>query len=151
MRLDRKAPLPRKVPTTPSRSKIMSAIKGKGNQSTEMRLCQLMRENGVKGWRRHLDLPGRPDFCFPLVFVAVFVDGCFWHGCPRCFKLPKKNTEFWREKIRRNRARDRKNVRLLESNGWRVIRFWEHSLRLFPGRAVRRLQRILAFSSPRSD
>ncbi len=143
MTIDRKAPLPRRVPTSPTRSRIMAAIPGRGNKTTEERLRILMREASVSGWRRHLALPGRPDFCFPKQRVAVFVDGCYWHGCPRCFKLPKKNTEFWREKIRRNRARDRRNERLLKSNGWRVIRFWEHSLKLSPGRSIKRLQREL--------
>ncbi|MBG87879.1 MAG: very short patch repair endonuclease, partial [Verrucomicrobiales bacterium] len=80
------------------RSEVMSRIKGKGNVSTEMRLVGLFRESGIKGWRRHLEvslqkrassrrlLRVKPDFVFPRERVVVFVDGCFWHGCPRCYQ-----------------------------------------------------------------
>lgn len=115
-------------PTSPQRSRIMSAIRSKGNKSTEERLIKIMRWHKITGWRRGWPLPGKPDFVFPKYRLAVFVDGCFWHGCPRCYKEPRKNTEFWREKIRRNTLRDRKNMRLLTSLGWQAMRFWEHSL-----------------------
>ncbi len=121
-------PLPRKVPTTPKRSHIMSAIRSKGNKSTEGRLIKIMRWHKITGWRRGWKLPGKPDFVLPKHNIAVFVDGCFWHGCPRCYIEPKKNTEFWREKIKRNILRDRKNIRLLRAKEWRAIRFWEHAL-----------------------
>lgn len=136
-------PLPRTVPTTIERSRIMSAIKGKGNQSTEERLRKILKDYGLSGWRRHLPLPGRPDFAFPRHKLAIFVDGCFWHGCPRCFKMPKKNTEFWAEKLRRNRARDRRNARLLRSKGWSVMRVWEHDLKASPDRVSRRINLLL--------
>ncbi len=74
-------------------------------------------------------MPGKPDFVFPKYRLAIFVDGCFWHGCPRCYKEPKVNTEFWREKIRRNILRDRRTLLLLRKKGWHVMRFWEHSLK----------------------
>ncbi len=74
-------------------------------------------------------MPGRPDFAFPARRVAVFVYGCFWHGCPRHGTLPKSNARFWREKIARNRERDREVNRELRRRGWRVLRIWEHELR----------------------
>jgi DNA mismatch endonuclease (patch repair protein) len=120
--------LPRKDPTSPQRSRIMSAIRGRGNESTELRLIKIMRWHNITGWRRNWTLPGKPDFVFPKHRLAVFVDGCFWHGCPRCYKEPRKNTEYWREKIRRNILRDHKNVRWLRTKGWHVIRIWEHAL-----------------------
>ena len=122
-------PLPRKIPTTPQRSRIMSAIRSRGNKSTERRLIEIMRWHKITGWRRGWLLPGKPDFVFPKYKLAVFVDGCFWHGCPRCYLEPKKNTEFWREKIRRNTLRDRRNKRSLKAKGRNVLRFWEHSLK----------------------
>lgn len=125
----RTSPLPRKIPTTPQRSQIMSAIRSRGNKSTEVRLIEILREHHITGWRRNWPLPGKPDFVFPEYRLAVFVDGCFWHGCSRCYIEPRTNTKFWREKIRRNISRDRRNVRMLKMKGWRVMRFWEHALK----------------------
>lgn len=110
------------------RSAVMSLVKGRGNRSTELVLARIFRANSIKGWRRHLSLPGKPDFCFPKLKVAVFVDGCFWHGCPRCYRRPKSNTEFWDRKISGNRARDRRVARELATMGWRVVRIPEHLL-----------------------
>jgi len=107
----------------------MSRIRGKGNEKTEVRLAKLMRAEGIRGWRRHLPIPGRPDFSFQKQKVAVFVDGCFWHGCPRCFRLPKQNRAFWKAKIEGNRKRDRSvNVRLRRL-GWKVVRIKECQLK----------------------
>jgi len=120
------------------RSEVMSRIRGKGNEKTEVRLARLMRAEGIRGWRRHLPIPGRPDFSFRRQKVAVFVDGCFWHGCPRCFRLPKQNRAFWRAKIEGNRKRDRSvNVRLRRL-GWKVLRIRECQLKN-PERVVGRV------------
>jgi DNA mismatch endonuclease (patch repair protein) len=73
-------------------------------------------------------LPGRPDFVFRRQHVCVFVDGCFWHGCPRCYRRPSSNRKYWDEKVKRNRARDRRVNQELRRRGWRVLRFWEHDL-----------------------
>lgn len=84
----------------------------------------------ITGWTLHAsELPGRPDFYFPAKRVAVFVDGCFWHGCPRCGHVPKTNDGFWQLKIKRNRQRDAKVRARLRRRGVRVVRFWEHELR----------------------
>lgn len=117
-------------PPTPGRSRIMSAIRSKGNETTEIRFMVLMRQAGIKGWRRNSRQIGKPDFVFPAVKVAVFVDGCFWHGCPRCGFVATANRTFWANKIRKNRSRDRRVGRLLRKSGWTVIRFWEHELRV---------------------
>jgi DNA mismatch endonuclease, patch repair protein len=115
--------------TRKKRSEVMSKIRGRGNLSTEMRMIALMRTNGIKGWRRHHRLPGRPDFVFLRERVAVFVDGCFWHGCPAHYVEPRTAAAFWRAKISGNRARDRRNSRALRRLGWRVVRLWEHDLK----------------------
>jgi DNA mismatch endonuclease (patch repair protein) len=107
----------------------MSRIRGKGNEKTEVRLAKLLRKEGIRGWRRHLPVPGRPDFSFRKQKVAVFVDGCFWHGCPRCFRLPKQNRAFWKAKIERNRKRDRSVNGRLRRLGWKVIRIRECMLK----------------------
>ena len=126
------------------RSAVMSRIRSKGNAATELRMMALMREHGIKGWRRNSVLPGRPDFVFPGRRVAVFVDGCFWHGCPKHGTQPKQNAEFWERKLAANRKRDRLVGRELRGRGWRVVRIWEHDLaRKRERRTVGRLRRAL--------
>lgn len=126
--------------TKEQRSKIMAAIKGKGNRSTELEMSRLLRENGIKGWRRNYRKePGTPDFVFRKEKVAVFVDGCFWHGCSKCFSMPKSNVEFWKEKIRRNKERDREVNKALRVKGYKVIRIWEHQIRKSPKLVIRRI------------
>jgi len=113
----------------PKRSEIMSRIRGKGNERTEVRLVKLLKAEGIRGWRRHLPIPGRPDFSFRKQKVAVFVDGCFWHGCPKCFQLPKQNQAFWKAKIEGNRKRDRSVNGRLRRLGWQVLRIRECQLK----------------------
>jgi len=111
------------------RSELMSRIRGTGNKGTELRLIQVFRTNGISGWRRGSKLPGKPDFVFPKLKTAVFVDGCFWHGCPKHATWPKNRAAFWLAKITGNKARDRRVNRLLRAKGWKVVRIWEHELR----------------------
>ncbi len=113
------------------RSALMSRIRGKGNRSTEARVVGVLVRNAVRGWLRHpKDIAGRPDVYFPAERVAVFVDGCFWHGCPKCGRSePKSNRAFWKAKIERNRRRDRRNKRTLRKQGVAVVRIWEHELK----------------------
>ncbi|WP_074580334.1 very short patch repair endonuclease [Polaromonas sp. JS666] len=114
---------------TPSkRSDVMSRVRSRGNQSTEMRLATIFRTNGITGWRRNQKLLGKPDFVFRTQRVCVFVDGCFWHGCPACYRRPNSNQLFWDTKLQRNTARDRLVTRELRKQGWRIIRIWEHQL-----------------------
>ena len=96
---------------------------------TELRLARMMRAGGLWGWRRHLPILGRPDFSFRKHKVAVFVDGCFWHGCPKCFQLPKQNRAFWEVKIEGNQKRDRSVNGRLRKLGWKVIRIKECQLK----------------------
>jgi DNA mismatch endonuclease, patch repair protein len=118
------------------RSEVMAAIRSRDNKSTELRLIGIFRENGVKGWRRGSKLRGRPDFVFSKERLAVFVDGCFWHGCPRHGRRPRSNAEFWNTKIDGNRRRDRRVSKGLRAEGWRVLRIWEHSLASRAGSAA---------------
>jgi len=106
----------------------MAAIRSKGNRSTELKLATILRKSGVTGWRRHQSLPGKPDFLFRRERLAVFVDGCFWHGCRWHCRHPKSRQEYWEPKIARNKKRDRAIAAALRKNGWSVLRIWEHSL-----------------------
>lgn len=114
--------------TREQRSRNMASIRSKGNHTTEARFAALLRSAGIWGWRRHVPLTGKPDFVFPRARVAVFVDGCFWHGCPRCYRLPQDNRPYWRKKVSANRLRDKRATQHLRSEGWTVLRVWEHSL-----------------------
>jgi DNA mismatch endonuclease (patch repair protein) len=129
------------------RSEIMKSVKPRGNLSTELRLATIFRRAGLTGWKRHVQLPGRPDFAFKKQLVAVFVDGDFWHGHPRRFKLPKTNAAFWKEKIRYNRAKDRRVTKLLRGQGWTVVRIWESTLKRRPNSCLRKVLRALEKSS----
>ena len=120
------------------RSEVMSRIRSRGNRATELELARLLRQLGITGWRRHCEIriPNtvsrsfrvKPDFVFAKARVALFVDGCFWHACPRHVTKPETNATFWSEKLSANRARDRVVNRNLRRAGWRVIRIWEHEL-----------------------
>lgn len=114
--------------TQSKRSEVMSRIKGRGNKATELRLIGIFKAHRITGWRRHWPLEGKPDFVFPKLKLAVFVDGCFWHGCPLHATQPKSNSDFWQTKLARNRARDRFVTRTLRTHGWKVLRIWEHEL-----------------------
>ena len=111
------------------RSSVMSKVKSKRNRSTEWRLRGLLIQSGLRGWEVHPDgLAGAPDFVFRAERLVIFTDGCFWHGCPRCRRVPSSNTEYWDGKIARNRKRDRLVNAALRQQGWTVLRIWEHEL-----------------------
>ena len=125
--------------TKAKRSQVMAAIRSKGNKETEVTLARLLRKSRISGWRRHQNVPGKPDFVFRRQRLALFVDGCFWHGCPRHGRKPGSNREYWLPKLQRNKARDRKVTRDLRRGGWRVFRVWEHELKN-SGRLVSRIR-----------
>jgi len=153
--------------TKAKRSDVMSRIRSRGNERTELALRRVFRAHGITGWRRHLEVRGekverrrktaartsplaprtfrvRPDFVFPKLRLAVFVDGCFWHGCPLHETRPKNNAAFWRKKFAANKSRDGLVTRTLRANGWRVLRIWEHELaRKREARLAARLRRTL--------
>ena len=129
---------------TSERSKLMAKVRGHGNRSTEMRLVKLFRRHRITGWRRNQKIFGKPDFIFLKLKLAIFVDGCFWHCCPKHETKPKNNRAFWRRKFARNVARDRLVARTLRADGWHVLRVWEHELaRKNEARLVRRIQRVV--------
>jgi DNA mismatch endonuclease (patch repair protein) len=106
----------------------MKQVKSSGNMSTETKLLRALRKNGIKGWRRRYPLFGKPDFVFQTQRVAVFVDGCFWHGHPKKCRIPSANRDYWVKKIDRNVARDKLVTRTLRRKGWKVVRIWEDAI-----------------------
>jgi len=121
----------------------MSRIRGRGNKDTELVLAKLLRSHGITGWRRHYAVTGKPDFVFPKKKLAIFVDGCFWHGCKRHFRMPTSNLEYWKTKFAANRKRDRKVGKTLRGKGWIVLRFWEHDLVKNQRSVVKKIQAYL--------
>ena len=100
----------------------------------ERRLRQALWAMGLRGYRKNAKgLPGKPDIAFVRARVAVFVHGCFWHGCPDCVERknlrPKTNAGYWQDKVKATRDRDDLHESVLEGQGWRVVVVWEHELR----------------------
>jgi DNA mismatch endonuclease (patch repair protein) len=111
--------------TPEKRSEIMRQVKSKRNKSTEMRLIAFFKTNGIKGWRRNYHLAGKPDFVFPKLKIAIFADGCFWHGHDCRNTRPEQNKEYWAKKRERNVMRDQEVTDALTRKGWNVLRIWE--------------------------
>lgn len=128
--------------TKTKRSAVMSRIRGHGNKDTELALIELFRHHHITGWRRHQKVFGKPDFLFRRDRLAVFVDGCFWHGCPVHCKIPGGNRDFWKKKFAANLARDRRVNRELRKLGWSVVRIWEHDLAKRGEACIRRIQAV---------
>ena len=107
------------------RSQIMANIRGK-HTSPEILLARLLKDLGLKFERHRKDLPGSPDVVLPRKKIALFVNGCFWHGHPNCKRaaFPKTNKVFWKAKIEKNKRRDESQRRKLRRMGWRTLTFW---------------------------
>ena len=132
--------MPDKI-TKEQRSYIMSRIRG---TRTKPELIVKDSIDGRKLRYQPKGIPERPDFANKKRMIAVFIDGCFWHKCPRCYREPKSNRKFWVEKIERNVSRDKKNNSLLRKAGWKVVRVWEHDVGM---KSIERINRVLE-SSP---
>ena len=133
--------------TPEQRTRNMKAIRSR-DTGIEWIVRRLLWSRGVRGYRVHSKLPGKPDITFTRHKVAVFLDGCFWHGCPRCFRLPATNTAYWDEKISRNRERDSAVQRELTLAGWEVLRFWEHEVKENPVRVADAIEAARAARRP---
>jgi len=132
---------------SPERSRLMGRVRSKGNRSTEQSFRLALVRARIRGWVLHTKTVfGRPDFYFPRDRVAVFIDGCFWHGCEKCGHLPRTRSAFWRTKFQRNKSRSRLVRTRLKRLGIRAVRFWEHELKNGADKAVRKLQGSLRLS-----
>ena len=110
-----------------TRSEQMARIRGR-NTSPELTLRRLLWRAGLR-YRVHSQTPGgRPDVVFPRARLAVFIDGCFWHGCPDHYVRPRSSQQFWSRKLLENCRRDSHQTQSLEALGWRVYRIWEHEV-----------------------
>lgn len=128
---------------TPAQRKLnMSRIRAK-NTRPEVKLRKLLFAQGIRGYRIHYNLPGKPDIVFTKKKITIFIDGCFWHKCPVCFQEPETRKEFWMKKIQSNLDRDKKVNDQLRNDGWTVIRIWEHDVRKEPDAAVKRIIALL--------
>jgi DNA mismatch endonuclease (patch repair protein) len=115
------------VLTPEQRRHCMSRVQGK-NTTPEVTLRKALWAKGLR-YRLNYKLPGKPDVVFVSARVAIFVDGCFWHGCPIHGSIPATNKQFWMNKLKNNIARDREVTELLTASGWLVLRFWTHELK----------------------
>lgn len=130
------------VLTKEQRTYNMSQIRSK-NTKPEITLRKLLFARGIRGYRIHYNLPGKPDIVFTKNKIAIFIDGCFWHKCPICFKEPATRKNFWIEKIDNNVLRDKENSEKLTADGWVVFRFWEHEIRKNPEDVVEKILKKL--------
>lgn len=130
------------LPTSALRSQMMSRIKGR-DTGPELSLRRSVWALGMRYRLQYRIGRMRPDIVFVGAKLAVFVDGCFWHGCPLHSTMPKNNRDFWEQKLRRNRERDMENTQWLEAKGWRVLRFWEHEIEASPEYCARQIEAVL--------
>ena len=128
------------------RSQIMRAVKSRNTKSTELTLVKLFKENGITGWRRTYPVKGHPDFVFLDKRVAIFVDGCFWHGHDCRNTRPSANAEYWQKKRERNIKHDREVTAAFESRGWTVLRIWECELKKKSQKdTIERIKNVLGY------
>lgn len=124
----------------PIRSRTMSCIRSEKNRSTEWRLRAILVNAGIRGWHMHpISIKGKPDFVFEKQKLAIFVDGCFWHGCKICYRRPKSRQKYWDLKLVLNRKRDHKVNRILKQDGYHILRFWEHDIEEHPKKLVKKI------------
>lgn len=132
---------------TPEQRKLnMSRIRSK-NTSPELIIRKMLFSRGIKGYRIHYDLPGKPDITFIRKRIVIFIDGCFWHRCPIDFQEPESKKGFWIKKINSNVARDKEVNKKLESLGWCVVRFWEHEVKKDPESVIKKIIELINDSS----
>ena len=110
------------------RSEIMKKVRSKKNKSTELKLIEIFKENNIHGWRRNYKVKGHPDFVFLDKRIAIFVDGCFWHGHDCRNTRPKDNEDYWTKKREHNMKHDKEITEYFKNRGWTVVRIWECEL-----------------------
>ena len=129
--------------TPTERSDIMRRVHSR-DTSPELALRRALWAANLKGYRvSPPSVPGKPDVAYIGKQIAVFVDGCFWHGCPKCYRRPSSNEAYWDAKVARNRQRDKMCTARLRRAGWSVLRCWEHDVAADVDKCVRKVQRTM--------
>lgn len=130
--------------SNPNVSKTMKGNVGKDTK-LEKKFIAILEENFKNSYLSNVkSLPGTPDIVLPESRLAVFINGCFWHHCPKCYRgLPKTHTDFWRRKFVRNEERDRRKINELKKLGWDVLVIWEHDINKDPQKLIKMLRRRL--------
>jgi len=125
------------------RSKIMSKVQR--NSKPEQTLRKALFRLGYRYSLNHRfkELNFKPDIVMVSRKICIFVDGCFWHKCSKCFKQPKSNKKYWNSKIKRNVERDKEQNKFLKKYGWKVIRIWEHELNKNLGKSIKKIERLI--------
>ena len=131
--------------TKKQRHYCMSQIKS-SKTKPEIAVRKLIWKKGYR-YRIGHGLPGKPDIVFPSYRTVVFIDGCFWHGCPQHCRMPSSNVSYWKQKISGNKKRDKRTNTQLKKDGWKVIRIWEHSIKKNPQKTVERIIQKLNLTS----
>lgn len=124
-----------------TRSKIMSSIHGK-NTKPEVIIRKILWSGGERYRIHNIAVFGKPDITIMKRKLVIFIDGCFWHGCEKCYKEPKSNISFWRKKIITNKNRRIEVRKELKSSGWNVLEFWEHEINKNPNLVVQKILEI---------
>lgn len=121
----------------------MSSIKGK-NTKPELIIRKLLWKNGLRGYRLHWKIAGRPDIAFVSKKLAIFVNGCYWHRCPNCHpNIPKSNTAFWTNKFAKNVERDKRKIESLKLKNWNVLTLWECEIKENPDQQIAKVKSCL--------
>lgn len=120
------------------RSKIMSSIKGK-NTKPEIIVRKLLWAQGIRYRIHNRKVFGTPDISIKKQKLAIFIDGCFWHGCSNCYKAPKTNSKFWKDKLEYNKHRRTIVRHELRKNDWKILEFWEHQVSKEPDKVIKRI------------
>ena len=107
----------------------MGRVRSTGNKSTECKFIEILKRKHLTGWRRRYQVFGKPDITFPDSKVAIFIDGCFWHDCPKHGQVPESNRDFWVKKINATKKRDKLVNKTIKNKEWKVLRIWECQLK----------------------
>lgn len=128
------------------RSKVMSSIRGK-NTKPELIVRRILWSTGLRYRIHDKTIFGKPDISNKKKKLAIFVDGCFWHGCKRCYREPTTNTDFWKQKIQNNKKRRKQVIKFLKREDWKILEFWEHEINGKPEIVVKKILTRIKFGT----
>lgn len=124
----------------------MSSIRGK-NTKPELIVRRILWSTGLRYRIHDKTIFGKPDISNKKKKLAIFVDGCFWHGCKRCYREPTTNTDFWKQKIQNNKKRRKQVIKFLKREDWKILEFWEHEINEKPEIVVKKILTRIKFGT----